>query len=91
MKNMKSIMKSDNSAILNKHTSKTPQKHATAGITCPLSRKCLVNAVVYKATASSQGTEPKLYRAVNSHALSVSLMPGHYFSRSHAKHVKSPA
>ena len=32
-----------------------------------------------------------LFRAVNFHALSVSLMPGHCFSRSHAKHVKSPA
>ena len=29
-------------------------------------------------------------RAVNSHALSVSFTPGHFFSRSHAKHVKSP-
>ena len=31
-----------------------------------------------------------LLRAVNSHALSVSLTPGHYFSHSHAKHAKSP-
>ena len=30
-------------------------------------------------------------RAVNSHTLSVSLTPGHYFSRSYAKHVKSPS
>ena len=28
---------------------------------------------------------------LNSHALSVSLTPGHYFSRFHAKYVKSPA
>ena len=28
-------------------------------------------------------------RAVNSHALSVSLTSGHYFSRCHAKHLKS--
>ena len=30
-------------------------------------------------------------RAVNSHALSMSPTPGHYFSHVHAKHVKSPA
>ena len=41
-------------------------------------------------TLSSSGFE-SISRAVNSHALSVSLTHGHYFSRSHARHLKSPA
>ena len=53
-----------------------------------LKQMCLVYVTVEPITLING---LKLHRAVNSHALSASLRPGHYFSLSHAKHVKSPA
>ena len=53
-------------------------------------RRCAPHNLYSRTNVVTLATTNRL-RAVNLHALSVSLTPGHYFSCSHAKHVKSLA
>ena len=92
MKNMKSIMKSHNSAILKKHTLKKPAKTCNCRnkVTCPLRGKCLANGVVYKATVSSHGTESKSYIGLSGGDFK-SRYNNHNKSFRHQKHEKETA
>jgi predicted GIY-YIG superfamily endonuclease len=63
MKNMRAIVKSDNSKIIKKSNQELPKRTCNCRVKgdCPLLGKCLSSAIVYKATVKSVSEPSKSY------------------------------